>query len=231
MKLSVPKEAAEGERRVALVPEVGEEAGRGRGRRRARAGRRRVRPPARRPLRGGRASPCPRARASRATWWPRSRRPRAEEIGRSRQGTVLIGFLQPLTAPDTARALADAGVTSFAMEAIPRITRAQSMDALSSPGHRGRLPRGADRRPGARALLPDAHHGGRHHPAGQGARARRRRGGPAGDRHRAPPGRRALRVRRALGRGGADPVARRQVREARHRPRGRRGRGRLRPRS
>ena len=40
--------------------------------------------------------------------------------------------LQPLTAHDTVRALAEAGVTSFAMEAIPRITRAQSMDALSS---------------------------------------------------------------------------------------------------
>jgi H+-translocating NAD(P) transhydrogenase subunit alpha len=58
--------------------------------------------------------------------------PSADEIGRLGQGSVLIGFLQPLTAGDTARALADAGVTSFAMEAIPRITRAQSMDALSS---------------------------------------------------------------------------------------------------
>ena len=45
---------------------------------------------------------------------------------------MLIGFLQPLTAGDTAKALASQGVTSFAMEAIPRITRAQSMDALSS---------------------------------------------------------------------------------------------------
>jgi proton-translocating NAD(P)+ transhydrogenase subunit alpha len=58
--------------------------------------------------------------------------PSAEEIGRLGQGSVLVGFLQPLTAGDTVRALADAGVTSFAMEAIPRITRAQSMDALSS---------------------------------------------------------------------------------------------------
>jgi NAD(P) transhydrogenase subunit alpha len=58
--------------------------------------------------------------------------PSAEEVGRLGRGTVLIGFLQPLTAHDTVRALADAGVTSFAMEAIPRITRAQSMDALSS---------------------------------------------------------------------------------------------------
>jgi H+-translocating NAD(P) transhydrogenase subunit alpha len=58
--------------------------------------------------------------------------PGAEEIGRLAQGSVLIGFLQPLTAADTVRGLADRGVTSFAMEAIPRITRAQSMDALSS---------------------------------------------------------------------------------------------------
>jgi H+-translocating NAD(P) transhydrogenase subunit alpha len=58
--------------------------------------------------------------------------PSAEEIGRLGQGSVLIGFLQPLTAGESVRALADAGVTSFAMEAIPRITRAQSMDALSS---------------------------------------------------------------------------------------------------
>ena len=45
---------------------------------------------------------------------------------------MLIGFLQPLTAGDTARPSPSQGVTSFAMEAIPRITRAQSMDALSS---------------------------------------------------------------------------------------------------
>jgi H+-translocating NAD(P) transhydrogenase subunit alpha len=45
---------------------------------------------------------------------------------------VLIGFLQPLTSPETVRGLAEAGVTAFAMETIPRITRAQSMDALSS---------------------------------------------------------------------------------------------------
>jgi NAD(P) transhydrogenase subunit alpha len=60
------------------------------------------------------------------------RAPSAEEIGRLRDGGVLIGFLGPLTNPETTRALADAGVTAFAMEAIPRITRAQSMDALSS---------------------------------------------------------------------------------------------------
>jgi NAD(P) transhydrogenase subunit alpha len=47
-------------------------------------------------------------------------------------GSILIGFLAPLTSPQTTRALADARATAFAMEAIPRISRAQAMDALSS---------------------------------------------------------------------------------------------------
>jgi NAD(P) transhydrogenase subunit alpha len=47
-------------------------------------------------------------------------------------GSILIGFLAPLTSPQTTRALADVKATAFAMEAIPRISRAQSMDALSS---------------------------------------------------------------------------------------------------
>jgi NAD(P) transhydrogenase subunit alpha len=58
--------------------------------------------------------------------------PSLDEIGRLHSGQVLIGHLAPLTSGETTRALADAGVTSFAMEAIPRITRAQAMDALSS---------------------------------------------------------------------------------------------------
>ena len=58
--------------------------------------------------------------------------PSAEEIGKLRTGGVIVGFLAPLTSPDTVSALAKAGVTAFAMEAIPRISRAQSMDALSS---------------------------------------------------------------------------------------------------
>jgi NAD(P) transhydrogenase subunit alpha len=45
---------------------------------------------------------------------------------------VLIGFLQPLTNGDGVRAIAESGATSFALESIPRISRAQSMDALSS---------------------------------------------------------------------------------------------------
>jgi NAD(P) transhydrogenase subunit alpha len=47
-------------------------------------------------------------------------------------GSILIGFLAPLTSPQTTRALAEAKATAFAMESIPRISRAQAMDALSS---------------------------------------------------------------------------------------------------
>jgi NAD(P) transhydrogenase subunit alpha len=59
------------------------------------------------------------------------------ETGRSdlalfRRGQTVIGFGEPLTAIDAARALADRGVSFLAMELMPRITRAQSMDALSS---------------------------------------------------------------------------------------------------
>ena len=129
MKVSVPKETAPGERRVALVPEVVDrlakagvdvtvESGAGAG--------------AHQP-----DSAYERAGARIGDGFSgevvaKVAPPSAEEIGRLARGSVLVGFLSPLSATDTVRALADAGVTSFAMEAIPRITRAQSMDALSS---------------------------------------------------------------------------------------------------
>jgi H+-translocating NAD(P) transhydrogenase subunit alpha len=59
-------------------------------------------------------------------------KPNADETAALREGTVLIGFLQPLTDEETIRRLTERGVIAFAMESIPRITRAQSMDALSS---------------------------------------------------------------------------------------------------
>jgi H+-translocating NAD(P) transhydrogenase subunit alpha len=129
MNVSVPKETAPGERRVALVPEVVDrlvkdgvevvvEAGAGAG--------------AHQP-----DSVYERAGAAIGDGFSgdvvaKVAPPSAEEIGRLSRGGVLVGFLQPLTGAETVRALADADVTSFAMEAIPRITRAQSMDALSS---------------------------------------------------------------------------------------------------
>lgn len=51
-----------------------------------------------------------------------------------RPGQILIGFLRPLGSLDTLEELAATGVTAFAVELVPRITRAQSMDALSSMG-------------------------------------------------------------------------------------------------
>jgi len=60
------------------------------------------------------------------------RKPSREEAERLRDGHVLIGFLEPLTDREGVERLADRGVVAFAMESIPRITRAQSMDALSS---------------------------------------------------------------------------------------------------
>jgi H+-translocating NAD(P) transhydrogenase subunit alpha len=69
--------------------------------------------------------------------------PTIDEISQLRSDGVLIGFLAPLTNGEGVRAIAQTGVTSFALEAIPRISRAQSMDALSSQaniaGYRGAL--------------------------------------------------------------------------------------------
>jgi NAD(P) transhydrogenase subunit alpha len=58
--------------------------------------------------------------------------PSADVVGRMAQGTVVIGFLEPLTDIEGIARLRDRGILGFAMESIPRITRAQSMDALSS---------------------------------------------------------------------------------------------------
>jgi NAD(P) transhydrogenase subunit alpha len=129
MKVSVPKETASGERRVALVPEVVERLARRDVDVTIEAG-------------AGEAAHQPDAAYEQAgasvgdgfsgEVVAKVAPPSAEEIGRLGRGAVLIAFLQPLTAADTVRALAEGGVTSFAMEAIPRISRAQSMDALSS---------------------------------------------------------------------------------------------------
>ena len=54
------------------------------------------------------------------------------DISRLRRGAVTLGFLAPSAEPDGIAALRDAGVTAFSMELVPRISRAQSMDALSS---------------------------------------------------------------------------------------------------
>jgi NAD(P) transhydrogenase subunit alpha len=55
-----------------------------------------------------------------------------DEVGWMRPGAIYLGSLMPLRNPDAARALADRGITAFATDAIPRTTRAQAMDTLSS---------------------------------------------------------------------------------------------------
>jgi len=127
MKVGVPKETAQGERRVALVPElvsklegidVVVEQGAGEAASFSDAA-------------------FTEAGASIGDPWAadlvaKVRKPGDDEIGKLRDGQVLIGFLQPLTDQEGVERLASRGVTAFAMESIPRITRAQSMDALSS---------------------------------------------------------------------------------------------------
>jgi NAD(P) transhydrogenase subunit alpha len=129
MRVGVPRETAAGERRVALVPdavvrlgptgiEVVVEAGAGVA---AAFGDDEYRE----------------AGATIGTPWDaeavaKVQRPSAEEVERLREGQVLIGFLQPLTDTQGIERLAARGVIAFAMESIPRITRAQPMDALSS---------------------------------------------------------------------------------------------------
>src|SRR3954454_12361666 len=129
MVIGVPKESGEGERRVALVPEVVRkltakghdvvvEAG------------------------AGAAALVPdelfsAAGASLGAPWDaevvvKVAPPAAGELARLGAGSTLVGFLNPRGNPDGLQALAATGATAFAMEAIPRISRAQAMDALSS---------------------------------------------------------------------------------------------------
>jgi len=61
--------------------------------------------------------------------------PTAAEVARLHAGQTLVGFLAPRNADNQIGALTAAGVQAFAVEAIPRISRAQSMDALSSQGN------------------------------------------------------------------------------------------------
>jgi H+-translocating NAD(P) transhydrogenase subunit alpha len=129
MVVGVPKETADGERRVAMVPDVVKRLGAKDVEVIVESG-------------AGEAALIPDALFEEAgakigdPWNAdvvvKVAAPTSEEIGKLGDGSVLVGFLAPLTSADTTRALADAKVTAFAMEAIPRISRAQSMDALSS---------------------------------------------------------------------------------------------------
>jgi len=134
MIVAVPREAAVKERRVALVPEtVSKFAKAGvsvcvqRG-----AGESAAFPDALYESAGATFSDDARSLAAHADVVVAVGRPSDEVLSGLRPGAVLVGFLNPLGDPAYVRRLADANVTALAMEMIPRITRAQSMDALSS---------------------------------------------------------------------------------------------------
>src|SRR5262249_47930331 len=130
MKVGVPRETAAGEHRVALVPEsVKRLAGSGfeieleRG-----AGEPASFPDPAYEEAGAALVDDPYSADPVAT----VRTPSTDQAARLRDGQILIGFLQPLTDREGIDRLAERGVVAFAMESIPRITRAQAMDALSS---------------------------------------------------------------------------------------------------
>jgi len=129
MKLGVTRETAPGERRVALVPETA-------GKLAAAGFEILVEPSA------GEAASFPDAGytdagATLGSPWEadvvlKVRKPAEDEVARLHEGQLLIGFLDPLADKEGVERLASRGVVAFAMESIPRTTRAQSMDALSS---------------------------------------------------------------------------------------------------
>src|SRR5688500_811379 len=63
--------------------------------------------------------------------------PSAEEIAKMKKGAVLISFMWAVSNPAFVETCANAGITAFSMDAIPRISRAQKMDALSSQANLG----------------------------------------------------------------------------------------------
>ena len=130
--VGVPKETAPGEHRVALVPEVvarltkdglgvAVEAGAGAHAYHSDDAYREVG-----------ADIVDRAAALGADLVAKVQPPSDDEIARLRSGAAYIGFLAPLDQPEVAEKLATRGVTALSMELVPRISRAQKMDALSA---------------------------------------------------------------------------------------------------
>jgi NAD(P) transhydrogenase subunit alpha len=133
MKIGIPKESVPGERRVALVPDavaafkklgldVFIEAGAGAGAYFADAD---YEKSGAQVVAGG-------AALREADIIAKVQRPSENEVELMREGTVIVSFLQPATSADIIRKLAAKRISTFSMDLIPRISRAQSMDALSS---------------------------------------------------------------------------------------------------
>jgi len=134
MKIAVPRETAEGETRVALTPliagqlvsdgaEVLVQTGAGEASSNTDEAYREA---------GATIVPDAPALYGQANLILRVGRPSDEEVEMLREGSILIGTLGTLSRPELAQKLAKQGVTAISMDAIPRITRAQSMDTLSS---------------------------------------------------------------------------------------------------
>ncbi len=134
MKVAIPQETAPDERRVALVPdtaakliaaslEVGVESG---------AGAAAYIPDDAYERSGVKVVKGAGALLKDADAVLKVQAPAASEVDLLKGESVLISFLQPATQADIVRALAKRGVTAFSLELVPRISRAQSMDALSS---------------------------------------------------------------------------------------------------
>src|SRR6185295_11290504 len=81
---------------------------------------------------GGRIVPDAASLLGQADVVVKVQKPTPDEVDRMREGVVLVSFLQALVSPDLVARLAARRVTSFGMEGVPRISRAQKMDALSS---------------------------------------------------------------------------------------------------
>ena len=139
MRIAVPKETAPGERRVALVPEsckkliqagydVSIESG---------AGEAAGFPDSGYGEAGAATQPDPAALLGAADLALKVTAPTAGEAAAMRPGTIYLGSLMPLRNLDAVRALAARKITAFATDAIPRTTRAQAMDTLSSMANIG----------------------------------------------------------------------------------------------
>ena len=134
MKIAVPRETAEGETRVALTPQIaGQLVGDG-AEVLVQSGAGDASGNLDEAYREAGATIVPDAASlySQADMVLRVGRPSDEEVEMLRDGAILIGTLGTLAKPELAQKLAKRGVTAISMDAIPRITRAQSMDTLSS---------------------------------------------------------------------------------------------------
>jgi NAD(P) transhydrogenase subunit alpha len=134
VNVAIPKETTPGERRVALVPdtatkliaaklEVSVEAGAGSGA---------FIPDESYRQAGVSVVSSPSGLLQAADAVLKVQAPTSSEVDMLKKDAVLISFLQPATQGEVIKALAKAGITAFSLELLPRISRAQSMDALSS---------------------------------------------------------------------------------------------------